>query len=76
MPMTFREQKIAEALATKLDTRIPWDISMDAWSLPILEALFARIEKLEKELTDAKQKDVPSGESNLNPNRLHGSDSG
>jgi hypothetical protein len=46
--ITEYERDIIEKLAARLGTRIPYYISEIAWSLPLLEALVARIERLEQ----------------------------
>ncbi len=43
--MTERER--AEKLAERLGTEIPGSIQMGLWTLPLLEALADRLEKLE-----------------------------
>lgn len=48
------ERNRISALAERLGTHIPPGIGLQAWSLPILEALLKRIEKLEKELHDLR----------------------
>jgi hypothetical protein len=50
------ERKRIEALALRLGPPIPGNISIVAWSLPLLEALVDRIDELERRLDEANRR--------------------
>lgn len=48
------ERQMVKELAKRLSVQIPGDIRIEFWSLPILEALLARIEALEQKTKEPK----------------------
>jgi hypothetical protein len=59
MSHTTEESDRADALCRRLDTYIPGSISAQMWSLPLLEALVARVERLEQALLEFSTKEHP-----------------
>ena len=54
MQIFTNEKLVAESLAEELETRIPGEISMNFWSLPLLQAMWQRIQRLEGEVQRLK----------------------
>jgi hypothetical protein len=53
--MYLQHKERADLLARRLSTYLPDQMDPAVWSLPILEALVDRIERLEKELHEIRK---------------------
>ena len=54
--MTNREKEWVEKLAKDMGTYIPGGMSVDAWPLPIIEALVERVQVLGLEIDHLKKR--------------------